>query len=198
VLAAASLRPSTACPACTKSDGTQGRIWPTRAGMAPVAGAQVGDVLKTCSAVFGEDMWPAQDIRRVHWAINNRSSKVRGVGRGLRPRAASESGCTVHRARVNRSSKVRAGAQGPWMLRGHMGMLARVGKHPLRPCAPTGCCTAAPSQRRVLRSCTLRGAGCSARPLPGLRAPSNRARHAYPTLKGVVPCECCLLMSSGR
>uniref|UniRef100_A0A7S3QR52 AMP-activated protein kinase glycogen-binding domain-containing protein n=1 Tax=Dunaliella tertiolecta TaxID=3047 RepID=A0A7S3QR52_DUNTE len=40
---------------------------------------QVGDVLKTCSAVFGEDMWPAQDIRRVHWAISNRSSKVKLV-----------------------------------------------------------------------------------------------------------------------
>lgn len=39
--------------------------------------AQVGDALKMCSAVFGEDMWPAVDIRRVQWAINNRTSKVR-------------------------------------------------------------------------------------------------------------------------
>ncbi len=37
---------------------------------------QVGDVVKKCSAVFGEDMWQAIDIRRIRWAINNRTSKA--------------------------------------------------------------------------------------------------------------------------
>lgn len=37
---------------------------------------QVGDIVRKCSAVFGEDMWHATDIRRMRWAINNRTSKV--------------------------------------------------------------------------------------------------------------------------
>jgi hypothetical protein len=32
--------------------------------------------VRKCSAVFGEDMWQATDIRRMRWAINNRTSKV--------------------------------------------------------------------------------------------------------------------------
>eukprot|EP00195_Chlamydomonas_chlamydogama_P000584 CAMPEP_0202922760 /NCGR_PEP_ID=MMETSP1392-20130828/78093_1 /ASSEMBLY_ACC=CAM_ASM_000868 /TAXON_ID=225041 /ORGANISM="Chlamydomonas chlamydogama, Strain SAG 11-48b" /LENGTH=614 /DNA_ID=CAMNT_0049616405 /DNA_START=224 /DNA_END=2068 /DNA_ORIENTATION=- len=40
---------------------------------------QVGDVVKMCSAVFGEDMWQAIDIRRIRWAINNRTSKIKLV-----------------------------------------------------------------------------------------------------------------------
>eukprot|EP00798_Chlamydomonas_sp_ICE-L_P009756 gene9756-7631_t len=40
---------------------------------------QVGDIVKMCSAVFGEDMWQAIDIRRIRWAINNRTSKVKLV-----------------------------------------------------------------------------------------------------------------------
>ncbi|GAX74509.1 hypothetical protein CEUSTIGMA_g1958.t1 [Chlamydomonas eustigma] len=40
---------------------------------------QVGDVVRKCSAVFGEDMWQATDIRRMRWAINNRTSKVKLV-----------------------------------------------------------------------------------------------------------------------
>lgn len=47
---------------------------------------QVGDTVKKCSAVFGEEMWMAVDIRRVRWAINNRVSKVKLVlERPLRP-----------------------------------------------------------------------------------------------------------------
>eukprot|EP00955_Chlamydomonas_euryale_P034943 349929-Chlamydomonas_euryale.AAC.18 len=43
------------------------------------AAPQVGDVVRKCSAVFGEDMWQAVDIRRMRWAINNRTSKVKLV-----------------------------------------------------------------------------------------------------------------------
>ena len=45
---------------------------------------QVGDVVKLCSAVVGEDMWQATDIRRVRGAINNRTSKVTGRGKAGR------------------------------------------------------------------------------------------------------------------
>ncbi|GIL77883.1 hypothetical protein Vretifemale_7358 [Volvox reticuliferus] len=38
---------------------------------------QVGDVVKCCSAVFGDDMWVAADIRRVRWAINSRLGDVK-------------------------------------------------------------------------------------------------------------------------
>ncbi|GLI63087.1 hypothetical protein VaNZ11_005989 [Volvox africanus] len=38
---------------------------------------QVGDVVKCCSAVFGDDMWAAVDIRRVRWAINSRMGDVK-------------------------------------------------------------------------------------------------------------------------
>ncbi|GIL50060.1 hypothetical protein Vafri_6384, partial [Volvox africanus] len=38
---------------------------------------QVGDVVKCCSAVFGDDMWVAADIRRVRWAINSRMGDVK-------------------------------------------------------------------------------------------------------------------------
>ena len=49
---------------------------------------QVGDTVKKCSAVFGEEMWQALDIRRVRWAINNRMSKVKLVlERPIRPLA---------------------------------------------------------------------------------------------------------------
>jgi hypothetical protein len=40
---------------------------------------QVGDVVKSCSAVFGDDMWPAADLRRVRWAINSRLGDVKLV-----------------------------------------------------------------------------------------------------------------------
>jgi hypothetical protein len=35
-----------------------------------------GDVLKQCSAVFGDDMWECRDLQRTRWAINNRVGKV--------------------------------------------------------------------------------------------------------------------------
>lgn len=38
---------------------------------------QVGDLVKSCSAVFGDEMWQATDIRRVRWAINNRSGQIK-------------------------------------------------------------------------------------------------------------------------
>eukprot|EP00198_Chlamydomonas_reinhardtii_P006987 XP_001696323.1 predicted protein [Chlamydomonas reinhardtii] len=38
---------------------------------------QVGDVVQSVSAVFGDDMWAAADIRRVRWAINSRMGDVR-------------------------------------------------------------------------------------------------------------------------
>ncbi|KAF6259783.1 hypothetical protein COO60DRAFT_973623 [Scenedesmus sp. NREL 46B-D3] len=46
----------------------------------------VGDRLLSCSAVFGDEMWHAQDLQRTRWAINNRPGKVklvleRGTGR---------------------------------------------------------------------------------------------------------------------
>jgi hypothetical protein len=37
---------------------------------------QVGDRLLSCSAVFGDEMWHAQDLQRTRWAINNRPGKV--------------------------------------------------------------------------------------------------------------------------
>lgn len=36
-------------------------------------------MVSMCSAVFGDEMWPASDIRRVKWAILNRTGKVRVV-----------------------------------------------------------------------------------------------------------------------
>ncbi|KAG2483637.1 hypothetical protein HYH03_017515 [Edaphochlamys debaryana] len=38
---------------------------------------QVGDVVKSVSAVFGDDMWPASDLRRVRWAMTGRLGDVR-------------------------------------------------------------------------------------------------------------------------
>jgi hypothetical protein len=40
---------------------------------------QVGDRLLSCSAVFGDEMWHAQDLQRTRWAINNRPGKVRNL-----------------------------------------------------------------------------------------------------------------------
>ncbi|WIA23589.1 hypothetical protein OEZ85_000301 [Tetradesmus obliquus] len=39
----------------------------------------VGDRLLSCSAVFGDEMWHAQDLQRTRWAINNRPGKVKLV-----------------------------------------------------------------------------------------------------------------------
>ncbi|KAG1671554.1 hypothetical protein FOA52_011276 [Chlamydomonas sp. UWO 241] len=51
---------------------------------------QVGDVVKKCSAVFGDDMWQAVDIRRMRWAIKNRTAKVKLVlERAARPLSAA-------------------------------------------------------------------------------------------------------------
>lgn len=38
---------------------------------------QVGDRLKACSAVFGEEMWEVTDVQRTRWAISNRAGKVK-------------------------------------------------------------------------------------------------------------------------
>ncbi|GBF88665.1 hypothetical protein Rsub_01564 [Raphidocelis subcapitata] len=40
---------------------------------------QVGDWLKSCSAVFGEEMWDCDDLQRTRWAIGNRAGKVKLV-----------------------------------------------------------------------------------------------------------------------
>jgi hypothetical protein len=40
---------------------------------------QVGDQLllvSAATAVLGDDMWPASDLQRTRWAINNRVGKV--------------------------------------------------------------------------------------------------------------------------
>lgn len=37
----------------------------------------VGDAVKMCSAVFGEDMWACSDVSRIRWAICNRTTKIK-------------------------------------------------------------------------------------------------------------------------
>lgn len=39
--------------------------------------AQVGDWLKKCSAIYGEEMWDCEDVQRTRWAISNRTGKVK-------------------------------------------------------------------------------------------------------------------------
>ena len=58
-------------------------------------------MVRKCSAVFGEDMWHAVDIRRMRWAINNRTSKVggprvwgEGTGHGVSGEASWQQGWT--------------------------------------------------------------------------------------------------------
>lgn len=48
--------------------------------MLPFTPLQVGDELllvSAATAVLGDAMWPASDLQRTRWAINNRVGKVR-------------------------------------------------------------------------------------------------------------------------
>jgi hypothetical protein len=54
---------------------------------------QLGDQLllvSAATAVLGDDMWPASDLQRTRWAINNRVGKVRGPFGSVEPQLCNE------------------------------------------------------------------------------------------------------------
>ncbi|KXZ52178.1 hypothetical protein GPECTOR_10g807 [Gonium pectorale] len=77
---------------------------------------QVGDVVKSCSAVFGDDMWAAGDIRRVRWAINSRCGDVRLILERSRRGGAGQGGVTAWycSGKAGVASREREGTQLPF------------------------------------------------------------------------------------
>ncbi len=145
-------------------------------------------MVKSCSAVFGDDMWAAGDIRRVRWAINNRMGDVRLVLERAEPVEGAAVGARWYcRGKVRdrcggRGREARAAREGQsradevqWYCKGTNVCVTRLTRLPQptlhRPASPpasaTACSCPAPSsgrppprRRRARWTCRGRDACC--------------------------------------